>query len=149
MKRFAWLWGGVAGAIVLPIAMWACLWIWMHFNTAPALAPLISLLLRNAIIRDGLFIGAGLGALSASLMFGRRTLGIRTLSAGAGASVAAFFCQWIWRTFHGTGALIFSTVRPKDWLLLRVIPYAIPILWGLALFFFALLVRPRGAKQTA
>ncbi len=149
MKRLSWLLGAVAGAIALPISMWLCLWIWMRLDTSPVLAPsLVWALFEDAIIRDGLLIGAGLGVLSASLMFGRRTLGIRTLSAGAGVSVVTFCCQWFWHPFHSLGAYIVFSVPTKTLLLLRFVCYAVPILWGLTIFFFALLVRPRHARQT-
>jgi len=98
MKRFALLWGGVAGAVALPLSMWACLWVWMRFAPSPALA-LISPVFGHALIRDGVLIGAVLGALSASLLVGQRSLWTRTLSVGAGVSVAAFFSEWIWHSF--------------------------------------------------
>jgi hypothetical protein len=146
MKRFAWLWGTLLGAILLPVLMTACSYgaaSYLAFSSGVITKPsnLFSLLygLSTSTIYSRVWDGA-LGCCGAMLWTGHRSLSWRLLSIGVGIGATAYPLRDLWKYWHwpyGTGI-----GDPYRWLRLVYVANCTPLaLASLLLLFFAILLR--------
>lgn len=144
MKRFLpVVLGAFAGAIGLPLVMFACARL-AHIGFSGSVNPL-SMTLPELFFKARLseIIGGVLGAWSAILYCGQRTFWLRMGSAICALS-AGGYVVWLINQHYplSNPALIFSPLwRP---VLFRQLCLSLPlILWAVGLFFFAILARKR------
>ncbi|BCM88424.1 hypothetical protein IAD21_00255 [Abditibacteriota bacterium] len=149
MKRFAWLWGALLGAVLFPVLMVACNDIVASHLPLPSgatLSPanLPSLLQGVSIItRHYGGWGAGVGCCGAMLWIGNRSLKWRLLSIGVGIGAVSYLFWQLWTNWH---LYSIGSINPTMWAQCVYAATSAPLILGaLLLLFFALLLRSSGA----
>ncbi len=145
MKRvpFLILLSAIAGAIGLPIMMVTCATV-AHLGF-PRVFGSFSMNFDVFVMSTNgqltLITGAVLGISSVILWRGERTLWVRLQSTTCSAVVVTF-CAWTLKEEHGG----FGTLVPLAFW--ADVAFCFPlILWALALFFFAILMRPKAPQH--
>lgn len=138
MKRFAWLWGTLAGTALLLFVTMGGLYIVSSQFPHPRIPVSIPSVLHYTAFKFAL-AGAGLSFCTVILWTGTRRLGWRLLSALWGLFVLAYSLSTIWRNFTHS-----SFPSAKFYILMLDVTVLAPTtVWASALLFFALLLRAR------
>lgn len=141
MKRlFPVLVGALAGAVGLPLLMWACAGVaHLAFSQFVAQLPISSAHFLD--FRRIVYSGAILGAWSAVLWLGERPLWARVASIICAASVSLVFARML-KQRYPTSLMAFPD------LFWAFAAHYLPVfLWSLGLFFFAVLARRRAPQH--
>lgn len=152
MKRFAWLWGAFAGAMLLP-----CVWIavgWLALTLSPTLWAKVSPLGGGtpfSYASDGgpslMFAGSWLGGTTGLVWQFYPTRAARLLSAGGALLGFAIF----WNLAEvALKSVLNNPQHPQTpYFLFSLCSYLLPLLWALGLLLLALTMRsrPRPAKE--
>ena len=144
IKRFAWLWGALLGAVLLPFLMLVSCAIVARLIFPFRLSISLEMLFYQ-IKTDGLW-GAGLGLCGTLLWTGHRSLYWRLPSLLMGAGIALHYLWYIWLQWHGNSVLNTPSFTNRlHWVYTAT--HAPLLVAALALIFFALLLRPRPAAS--
>jgi hypothetical protein len=153
LKRFAWLWGALLGAVLFPAMMEVCYYCFENYLPHPRRlfpTPLISFSTAvhylPTIVRIFGPWGAGVGCCGAMLRTGHRSLKWRLLSIGVATGTMGYLLRALWNYFQT------FTVGQSDYNIWTRCVYTAafaPLLLGASLLlFFALLMRSSPTSAT-
>lgn len=156
MKRFAWLWGTLLGAVLFPLLMVACSYIVSNYLPRPVVvgttisvgpfSPSIFWSYLSKITREfGLWSG-GLSYCGVLLWTGKRSLKWRLLSMGVGTGTVSYLVWKLWKYGH---AFSLGRADLDSWVHYVYVATLAPLLLAaLLLVFLALLMRSSPTSST-